>query len=263
MTEQLEQIRDAVADPARGYHLIRSLYSEEQVDAYRERCRAFLDTGPVLHTRITNEQMPDYVHPRSHDFAQRTWRIYQFLHNHKGDATADFLTSALKLRDRIEQRWQHEPAYRAVREALQDYVIVTYYVADFGMLPPHRDYAGPCPHPLLQFWVALSQPGKDYRDGNLVLFPREAEPLHLEADLDIQKGDGVVFDKSLLHRVDVTAAAGPGALGRWTVLIGARASRAPALQSRVKRLLYGERLYPTLKRGKNALLKLPGLSRGQ
>ncbi len=61
-------------------------------------------------------------------------------------------------------------------------------------------------------------------------------PEKVEADLGMKPGDALVFDKSLLHEVEETL---PGSdVGRWTVLIGARAERDSRLKSMYKQIRY-------------------------
>ena len=68
-------------DPAKGYVLVKRHFADDEIDRYREECRAFLEGGSVCHTRVNGDAVEDYVHPRSHDRETRTYRIYQYLHN--------------------------------------------------------------------------------------------------------------------------------------------------------------------------------------
>jgi hypothetical protein len=255
---EIDSLRSAVADNARGFYVLRSFYSREEVDEYITYCERFLHSGKVIYNRINTDSMIDYVHPRSHDHEERTFRIYQFFHNHRDDGVGRFLRKAITLRNTIEVAWMDDPIYQAERERLQDYCIVTHYLANVGMLPIHRDYSGPSPSPLIQFWVALSQPGIDYRRGNLILYTPSGNKFRVEDDLGINAGDAVIFDKSLLHEVEVTETGQRGTRGRWTVLIGARAKRDSPIEAARKRLLYDRRVFPTLSAARRILRRMSG-----
>lgn len=246
MERDIGKIRADVLDPNKGFHVLRSLYTLSEVTAYRNRCREFLQHGRVIHQRINSDTMHDYVHPRSHDRQDRTYRIYQFLHNHRNDLTGEFFSKAMSIRDKIEEPWNANSIYKAEKDRLQDYCIVTYYLDKVGMLPSHQDYVGPAPLPLIQFWVALSEPGVDYLEGNLVLYSKTGVRVRAETDLQLQVGDALLFDKSLYHEVEATEPGGKSALGRWTVLIGARAERVSSWQALIKGFCYDSRVQPTL-----------------
>jgi len=225
-----------------GGAVVGSEFTAEEIVSYREECRQFLERGKCIHTRINSDSIKDYIHPRSHDRETRTYRIYQFLHNHKADRIGRFLGRAIDLRNAIEEAWVGDPTYRAERESLQNYAIVTYYLRDKGMLPKHRDYSGPAPLPLVQFWVALSRPGVDYHKGNLVLYSKNGHRYRVETDLGIRQGDAMIFDKSLFHEVESMEGGDEDSIGRWTVLIGARAKRDPWWKVHYKKLRYGTAL---------------------
>ncbi len=245
MTIDADSARREILDPGIGFVVVRGLYSPQQIDTYRDSCERFIESGTRIRQRILTSRIKDYVHPRSHDREERTVRIYQYFHNHHGDETGSFLDRAIALRDRIEQGWLDDPGYSKERQSLFDYVIVTHYNGNKGLLPKHVDYDGPAPKPLVQFWVALSEPGKDYRGGNLILYSKDGSARRVETDLEIRKGDALIFDKSLPHEVELTETP-PGALGRWTVLIGARAHCDTPLEAFKKRVIYGPPLFPLI-----------------
>lgn len=237
-------LRDEILDPDKGFVVLRSVFTPEEVDAYREECNKFLETGARRHTRVTCRNLPDYVHPRSHDKTARTYRIYQFLHNQHSPATQSFLDKGFALRNRIEQTWMNDPRYKAERERLMEYIIVTKYVANTGMLKRHKDYEGDCPFPLLQSMVLLSRDPEDFTKGDFLLYTKSGRVLSLARDIALKKGDLLMFDKSLDHEVETT---GPGTetdIGRWTVLIGARAKPDKGMSRLLKSTLYREPLYP-------------------
>jgi hypothetical protein len=258
----LDAIRADILADNRGFYVLKGFYSPDEVDAYRRECENFLKSGPVIQTRINSPRMPDYIHHRSHDGAERTQRIYQFFHNHLADGVGRFLRRAVELRDLIEAAWLDNPAYCSERDRLQNYMIVTRYEAGTGMLPRHRDYYGPAPKPLIQFWVLLSEPQRDYQGGNLVLFARDGTKYHVESGLGVTKGDALIFDKSLEHEVEVTGEADKNALGRWTLLIGARAQCDKAYQVVLKRIAYHPRMFPATRALKALLSGAPSKTGG-
>ena len=236
----LSEIRDDLQAADKGYFLIKNFYGQDEVQHYLSYCKNFLKNGPIIHDRINSDNIKDYVHPRSHDHINRTFRIYQFLHNHKGGGVAQFLNKALDFREKIESFWLFDGVYKTEKERLQDYVIVTSYNGDHGMLPKHRDYSGPAKLPLVQFWVLLTEPKVDYKNGNIILHTETGECIHLERDFDLKPGDAVIFNKRLEHEVEPTLEAGGNSQGRWTVLIGARAERDTFSQVMYKKIRHSE-----------------------
>lgn len=233
-----------ILDPEKGYIHLRSFFSREEVDRYREECIQFLTAGPQYEIRINTTSMRDYVHPRSHDKVARTFRIYQFLHNRHSQDTTRFFEKAFAVRNHLEGSWMNDPAYRQERERLQDYIIVTYYVENTGMLPKHQDYDGHSPYPLLQSLVLLSEPHEDFEGGDFVLYTKSGKTISLEKDIQIGMGDLFLFDKSLFHHVETTRRGHGSNNGRWSVLIGARAVRDSWMQAFYKKLRYGPMLGP-------------------
>ena len=253
-----EAICAELLDDDKGFLVLKNFYSEVEVEEYRRTCEAFLREGTVIHDRINTDSMIDYVHPRSHDDEARTYRIYQYFHNHRGDAIGRFLDKSHGLRDKIEEAWLADKVYRAEKTALQDYTIITYYLGKTGMLPRHQDYSGPAPLPLIQSWVLLSRPEVDYRGGNLVLYTRTGRRLRVEGDLGLTPGDALFFDKTLYHEVEVLGDAGEGAKGRWTALIGARAMRDSFWGMCYKRACYNQTCYPILSKTKRRFKRALG-----
>ena len=243
LTDRDAYIADLL-DPTKGYVLIKSYFSESEIDNYRNECQTFLSTGPVCVERINTDWVPDYVHPRSHDKVGRTYRIYQYLHNKHSEPTTAFFQKALGVRNDIEQTWLDDTRYRAEKETLQDYIIVTKYITDTGYLPPHRDYYGPAPFPLLQSLVLLSRMPEDYTGGDFLLRTKAGQTLSLANDIGATKGDLLVFDKTLEHSVELTEAGTSTNLGRWSVLVGARAIRDSRTRGLSKRFLYSYPFYP-------------------
>lgn len=234
--------RRALADPDQGYFVVRDLYSDQEIDVYRAECAAAMDRAPRVHARLNTDWMPDYVHPRSHDEVERTYRLYQYLHNARSDTTAGLFARTLAIRNAIEETWMTDPVYRAEHEVQQDHVVVTRYVPGTGQLLPHRDYSGPAPLPLIQSIALLSQPTVDFRGGEFVLHTRTGRAVRLTGDLGVGTGDLFLFDKVLVHEVEPTL---PGTtdVGRWSASIGSRARRHTMRQYLSGRVLYSDAVY--------------------
>lgn len=122
-----EKARRDLLDEDKGFWVIKKLYSEEEVDAYRQVCEYFVQHSKRIQERIISDTIEDYVHPRSHDQEERTARIYQHFHNHRGDMVGRFFDRAITIRNELESGWLENPIYRAEKESLFDYAIVTQY----------------------------------------------------------------------------------------------------------------------------------------
>ncbi|MGH7222497.1 MAG: 2OG-Fe(II) oxygenase [Gemmataceae bacterium] len=247
-----------LCDPDKGYVCIRNMYTMAEVEHYRAECARFLLTGPRYETRINTNSIPDYVQARSHDQVVRTFRIYQFLHNRHTPETTNFFDKVLTLRNDLESTWLGDDLYRQERERLQNYIIVTHYVENTGMLPRHQDYRGCAPHPLLQCLVLLAEPGQDFEGGDFVLHTKSGRTVSLAKDLNIQRGDLFLFDKSLFHHVELTKRGRGRNRGRWSVLIGARAARDSRIQSLYKRWRYGPLLRAARRIRKRSVASIHG-----
>jgi hypothetical protein len=238
----VESARQALADPARGYFVVRGLYSPDELLAYRAECVTAMQRAPRVHARLNTDSTPDYVHPRSHDAVERTYRLYQYLHNPHSDSTTRLFNRTLTLRNAIEELWMADPVYREEHEVQQDHVVVTRYVPGTGQLPPHRDYNGPARLPLIQSLALISQPGVDYAGGEFVLQTRTGTAVRLTGDLNVGMGDLFLFDKVLVHEVEPTLPAQTD-VGRWSASIGSRARRHTTAQYLRGRLLYSDPVY--------------------
>ena len=248
----IKGIRQAVLES--GYSVQKGLLSRTEAIHYREECEQFMQRAAVIHCRINTDRMPDYVHPRSHDLEKRTRRLYQFFHNKRSTETDHWLKLAIELRNRIEEPWLTDPEYALEKEHLQNYIIVTQYAAGLGKLPKHKDYAGNLNFPLLQFAVILSEPGVDFAGGELCLHPAGSETIKIHRDLNLSIGDALLFDKSLVHSVETTEQAESG-VGRWSVLIGARAKRSTWAAATFRRHTFGSPYFMRLVKNAKKILR--------
>jgi len=219
----LKIIRDEILNPDKGFYVIRKLYSEEEIDHYRENCLDLIKKGPVINKRINIKNMFDYVHKRSFDQNERTTRVYQFFENHKYSKTGFFFEKSKKIMDLIEDEWSKENKYYdEYRKTLQNYIIFTWYKPGFGKLPIHQDIKVQLKFPLLQSNVMLTQYNKDYYGGDFIFYSKNNKKYSVNNDLKLKKGDVLVFDKSLFHEV-TKVESHSSILSRCTVLINARA----------------------------------------
>jgi hypothetical protein len=216
-----------ILDPNKGYLVVRQPLERTLVDTYREECRRFTRRSRVLHTRLNRPDMYDYVHPRTvlpdgtvvRSATPASLRIYQFPHNHRSPAGQQMFATLTGLRDQIEASWEHDARYRAERVEWHDFVQVTRFFDGRSGLPKHSDYSGPRTQPFLQAFMFLSRPGVDFHGGDMTLFPARGPSVRVLADLDLEQGDLLFFDRSLFHEVEPTAASTVRGVGRWSVVL--------------------------------------------
>lgn len=230
----VEDLARHLADPARGFAVLRGFLTRDEADAYRAHCRERMAHGRVVHARINRPDMFDYVEPRVIDAAGKMRstrdrrrratlvRLYQFPHNRHPDPVAEIFDRTLSLRDRIESRWLHDDAYRRARAPLRDYVQATRLLEDNHGVARHRDTKKELRFPQLQPFLLLSDPGEDFDGGEFVIHRRRGRSVRFQDDEGIRKGDLVLFDRGLEHEVEPTTGTGRSGLGRWSVVIGAR-----------------------------------------
>ncbi len=230
----LDALREQLADPDRGYAVLRGFLSSEEVEHYRSECSRFFERGPVVHQRINRGDMFDYVHPRYQDPDGKIWstkdsrrianilRIYQFSHNRHSAPTARLFQRVLDLRNLLEEPWQSDEAYCQELEELSDYIQATKLLEDNHGVRRHRDSKRDLAHPVLQPLMLLSEPGLDFEGGDVLIHSRSGRVAHVIADEALRKGDLVFFDRRLEHEVEATTSSGRTGRGRWSVVIGAR-----------------------------------------
>lgn len=239
----LETLREEILDPRRGYSLVRGFYSVDDIDEYRVGCEAFIPGAPVINTHLVNSTTPNYLYPQILDRKLRGFQIYQFPQNYEGTRTEAFFQKTIELRDEVESGWA-DAAFRQEVDSHQIYAQVNCHYQGNRPAAKHRDFDPSFPKPVLQCWVPLTQPGRDYRDGNLVLYSKDGRPHRIEDELGVNKGDLLMFDKSLLHEAEVVSSTGNGnGLVRWNVVIGARQPPDSRLRFAYRKLLFTEPLW--------------------
>jgi hypothetical protein len=234
---EVRSARCALLDSDKGFFVVRRAFTQVELDRYLANCNAFLKDGPTIFSRITTPGMYDYVHPRSFDSLPRTYRIYQFFPNHNVDFERSLFDRAMALREQIESLWDTDDAYRAERQRLQNYVIVTNYVPNSGLLRRHKDYRKPLKYPLMQMLVMLTMSGTDFAGGDFILHTQTGGRVSVQSDLKLLPGDILMFDKSLEHEVALVLPKEGGGRGRWSALIGARAPSHSRFEILLKRII--------------------------
>lgn len=222
----------------KGYTVKRGFLSPGEADAYRLECEEFLANSKAIYKKIHRYCKHDYIWSEDGKVVPGafTYRIYQSLTCKHSKSTEEIFQRMLLLRDRIESAWLDNALYRKIREDQYDYAQVTSYGKPSPGIAKHCDYQGKAPYPLLQCLIFLTRPGVDYTAGDLILYTKNGNRVNVQATLKLERGDALLFDKSLYHEVEPTLPSETSALGRWTAVIGARYP-SPALKARTKRLL--------------------------
>ena len=226
----------------KGYYVYNNFASSNDCILLREVISKKILKSREYHTRINSNTMPDYTHKRSHDEISRTTRYYSFYHNASKwtDIEKKISSKGIEIRDQIESVWiDKDKEYTKIKSSIQDYNIFTKYNESTGMLPPHRDWPNKLKYPLLQFNLILSQQQIDFNGGEFVFENYNQKNIKIHKDLKMKIGDALLFDKYLLHSVDLTEK-GITDIGRWSVLIGARAHKISYFQE--KKFLFKEKI---------------------
>ena len=211
-----------------------------EADQYRLECETFLKITKTIYRKIDRYCKHDYIWSEDGKVmpGEFTYRIYQSLSAKDSADTEKMFRRMLSLRNEIEGNWLVDARYRKIRQEQYDYVQATTYGKVCPGIAKHCDYQGKAAFPLLQCLVFLTRPDVDYRGGDLILYTKGGDRINVQATLRIEKGDALLFDKSLYHEVEPTLPSEASEVGRWTVVIGARYP-SPALKARTKRLLSG------------------------
>ena len=236
----LDSIRSEILD--KGYYVYSNFASSDDCTLLREVISKKICKSPEHNTRINSDTIYDYTHKRSHDEISRTTRYYSFYHNVSKwtDIEKKILNNGIEIRDQIESVWiDKDEEYKKIISSIHNYNIFTKYNESTGMLPPHRDWPNKLKYPLLQFNLILSQQKVDFNGGEFVFENYNQKNIKIHKDLKMKIGDALLFDKYLLHSVDLTEK-GITDIGRWSVLIGARAHKTSYFQE--KKNLFKEKI---------------------
>lgn len=238
-------IRSEILD--KGYYVYKNLASKEDCISLRKIISKKMNKSQKYNTRINSQTISDYTHKRSHDKIDRTTRYYTFYHNFSKwtDVEKKILINGINKRNQIELVWlDKDIKYKKNILSLQDYNIFTKYNNSTGMLPPHRDWPEKLKYPLLQFNLILSQQNVDFTSGEFSFEDYNHNNIKIHKDLKMRIGDALLFDKHLLHSVDLTEK-GVTDVGRWSLLIGARAHKISNFQE--KKILLREKFKNLIK----------------
>jgi len=236
----LDSIRSEILN--KGYYVYNNFASSDDCILLREVISKNIDNSPKYNVRINSNTIPDYTHERSHDEISRTTRYYSFYHNVSKwtDIEKKVLYKGIDIRDQIESVWiDKDEEYKKIISSIHDYNIFTKYNESTGMLPQHRDWPNKLRYPLLQFNLILSQEQIDFNAGEFIFEDYNQKNIKVHKDLKMKIGDALLFDKYLLHSVDLTKK-GITDIGRWSVLIGARAHKVSYFQE--KKDLFKEKI---------------------
>ena len=226
----------------KGYYVYKNFASSDECILLREVISKKIHKSPKHNTRINSNTIHDYTHKRSHDEISRTIRYYSFYHNVSKwtDIEKKVLNRGIDIRDQIESVWiDKDKEYKKIISSIQNYNIFTKYNETTGMLPIHRDWPDKLKYPLLQFNLILSQEQIDFNSGEFVFEDYNKKKIKIHKDLKMKIGDALLFDKYLLHSVDLTEK-GITDIGRWSVLIGARAHKINYFQE--KKIFFLEKI---------------------
>ena len=236
----LDSIRSEILN--KGDYFYNNFASSDDCILLREVISKNIDNSPKYNVRINSNTIPDYTHERSHDEISRTTRYYSFYHNVSKwtDIEKKVLYKGIDIRDQIESVWiDKDEEYKKIISSIHDYNIFTKYNESTGMLPQHRDWPNKLRYPLLQFNLILSQEQIDFNAGEFIFEDYNQKNIKVHKDLKMKIGDALLFDKYLLHSVDLTKK-GITDIGRWSVLIGARAHKVSYFQE--KKDLFKEKI---------------------
>ncbi len=241
----LDSIRSEIL--SKGYYVYKNFVSSDDCILLREVISKKIHISPEHSTRINSNAIYDYSHKRSHDEISRTTRYYSFYHNISKWTYIEkkILNKGINIRNQIESAWiDKDEDYKKVILSINDYNIFTKYNESTGMLPPHRDWPNKLKYPLLQFNLILSEKQKDFKAGEFIFEDYNKKQIKIHKDLKMKMGDALLFDKYLLHSVDLTQK-GTTNIGRWSVLIGARAHKISYFQE--KKILFSEKIKSFIK----------------
>ena len=204
-----------------GYYVARDFVSHDQILMFRQACETMLDTVPWFSSkRYTHGHTPDYAikwlfsEDKKH---LASIRLMLFEHNEQDLAVRAVIDSVSNLKKQLDSHWPETIAFYKEQQ-MDSMCIVSRYENETGYYPRHRDAPLHVATPLPQAQMLLSEPDRDFRNGDLVLHPKNGDAF-TSKDLNLKMGDLFIFDKRIEHSV-VQVNAGETDIGRWMALFG-------------------------------------------
>ncbi len=220
---RIADARAAIEDQSQTAFVVRGALSAGELDDYIRGVQGQFAHAPVGKEKPATDSGEDFVLPWIYDHTKKQFsvhRLYRFCTNDSGSSYGAFHERVMNTRDEIEQPWDNTPAYR--EHGYRNIHIITRYLDDADGYPRHNDVPYPHPCPMLQCWLQLTEPGQDFKGGELVLHPPSGPSVSVYQDLGVRGGDLIFFDKRTDHEVTECRTVGSGR-GRMIALIGAMA----------------------------------------
>ncbi len=219
----IQTIRKDILDPSRTASVVRAMLPPSTLKSYMDGAQSDFQNAPRTKDKPDIDQGPDRVLPWVWDNELKTFtvhRLYRFLHNEAGTTHGSVHQEIMDIRDQVESAWPNRDFY--TKNGLRNIHIIAKYEHHSAGYHRHTDDPIGHTHPLLQCWVQLSQPGKDFSGGDLILYPPGGGQISAINDLNIQAGDAIFFDKRTEHEVLPCGRLENGR-GRWIAIVGAMA----------------------------------------
>lgn len=222
-TPDIQTAREQISNPARTVFVARSMVPPDILRAYMQEAESQFEHAPRTKEKPALDAGPDRVMPWVWDHHREAFtvhRLYRFIHNESGTLNGDVHQMIMDTRDQIESAWPNRELYRA--KSYRNIHIIAKYEHNSDGYARHTDVPFEYPHPLLQCWLQLTEPGTDFVGGDLILYPPGGGSIAAIADLGIRAGDVLFFDKRTEHEVTPCGHAEHGR-GRWIAIVGAMA----------------------------------------
>lgn len=219
--------RKDILDPSKTIHIVRGFLDKDTLGEYFDELKAVFDSAPRIKDKPEHDDGPDCVQPWIYDHDRKQFmvhRIYSFIHNEQGTLRGRVHEAIMQGRDQIESVWPNKAVYE--EKNYSNFHIVTKYEDGGDGYPRHTDVPYEYDYPMLQCWVQLSEHGKDFTGGDLILYTPDGGRVSGIHDLGIQAGDLVFFDKRTEHEVSPCHTL-EGGEGRWIVIVGAMGPLKP------------------------------------
>ena len=224
----IEAARREILDPTRTVTIVRGAVDSVTLADYVSEAATDFERLPRVKERPEVDEGPDVVLPWVWDHDLKTFtvhRLYRFLHNEAGTTHGSVHEPIMRTRDAIEEAWPNGPTYEAQR--YRNLHIIAKYEHGSAGYDRHTDVPFEHPHPMLQCWLQLTEPGSDFAGGDLILYPPAGGEIRAVADLGIRAGDVLFFDKRTEHEVTALESV-EGGRGRWIAIVGAMATMRAA-----------------------------------